>query len=366
MSIDEKLNNMKPKDTPLLVLGYVILGMMLLLSPNASADNIINIDQAGSSLELDITQSGSGNKIGHLNNISLDAVISGNNKDIDFTMDGKNNQIKTWSSGSDQIIFADIEGDSNTVAMDNHGDDNKLYYWGVGDSNIAWLEIGNNNDNDNQIDLRQYGDSHYAYLETNDDYNDIDAFQGGGQDDNYIKVLINSGSSNDVTAWQGKHSDGTTDADEVGDHTGYWIVSGDSNVLKSYQTDTNRANGGGAGHHFANYITGDSNVVTHTQKGKAGHDGFIEITGDSNTVDLYQKGNNGVKWADLVLDGNGQALDVTQKGGQNATAAIDLTYGTAAYDFTLLQEATTNALSYSITGTCYTAGGCQVTVTQSN
>lgn len=366
MSIDEKLNNMKPKDTPLLVLGYVILGMMLLLSPNASADNIINIDQAGSSLELDITQSGSGNKIGHLNNISLDAVISGNNKDIDFTMDGKNNQIKTWSSGSDQIIFADIEGDSNTVAMDNHGDDNKLYYWGVGDSNIAWLEIGNNNDNDNQIDLRQYGDSHYAYLETNDDYNDIDAFQGGGQDDNYIKVLINSGSSNDVTAWQGKHSDGTTDADEVGDHEGYWIVSGDSNVLKSYQTDTNRANGGGAGHHFANYITGDSNVVTHTQKGKAGHDGFIEITGDSNTVDLYQKGNNGVKWADLVLDGNGQALDVTQKGGQNATAAIDLTYGTAAYDFTLLQEATTNALSYSITGTCYTAGGCQVTVTQSN
>lgn len=366
MSIDEKLNNMKPKDTPLLVLGYVILGMMLLLSPNASADNIINIDQAGSSLELDITQSGSGNKIGHLNNISLDAVISGNNKDIDFTMDGKNNQIKTWSNGSDQIIFADIEGDSNTVAMDNHGDDNKLYYWGVGDSNIAWLEIGNNNDNDNQIDLRQYGDSHYAYLETNDDYNDIDAFQGGGQDDNYIKVLINSGSSNDVTAWQGKHSDGTTDADEVGDHEGYWIVSGDSNVLKSYQTDTNRANGGGAGHHFANYITGDSNVVTHTQKGKAGHDGFIEITGDSNTVDLYQKGNNGVKWADLVLDGNGQALDVTQKGGQNATAAIDLTYGTAAYDFTLLQEATTNALSYSITGTCYTAGGCQVTVTQSN
>ena len=85
MSIDEKLNNMKPKDTPLLVLGYVILGMLLLLSPHASADNIINIDQAGSSLELDITQSGSGNKIGHLNNISLDAVISGDNKDIDLT-----------------------------------------------------------------------------------------------------------------------------------------------------------------------------------------------------------------------------------------------------------------------------------------
>ena len=79
MSIDKKLNEMEPKDTPLLVLGYIILGMMLLLPATAVADNIINIDQAGSSLELDITQSGSGNKIGHLNNISLDATISGNN-----------------------------------------------------------------------------------------------------------------------------------------------------------------------------------------------------------------------------------------------------------------------------------------------
>ena len=40
-------------------------------------------------------------------------------------------------------------------------------------------------------------------------------YQGGGQDDNYLKVLINSGGSNDITAWQGKHSDGTTDVDEV-------------------------------------------------------------------------------------------------------------------------------------------------------
>ena len=29
MNIDEKLKNMKPKDTPLLVLGYIILGMFL-------------------------------------------------------------------------------------------------------------------------------------------------------------------------------------------------------------------------------------------------------------------------------------------------------------------------------------------------
>ena len=365
MNIDDKLNNMKPKDTPLLVLGYIILGMFLFLSPTATADNEILIDQTGDLLDMTIEQSGANNLITSLTG-SGKAQVNGNNKTFDITMDGKNNTFKTWSHGGNQFLVADIQGDSNVIAMDNHGNNNKLYYWGNGDSNTAHLEIGNGGDNDNQFDLRQYGDSHYAYLEANDDYNEIDAYQGGGQDDNYIKVLINSGNNNDITAWQGKHSDGTTDADEVGDHEGYWIVSGDDNVLKSYQTDTNRSGGGGAGHHFANYITGDSNNVILTQKGKAGHDGFIEIDGDSNTVDLYQKGNNGVKWADLVLDGNGHSLDVTQKGSQAATAAIDLTFGTAAYDFTLTQEATTNALSYSITGTCVTAGGCQVTVSQGN
>ena len=363
MSIDEKLNKMEPKDTPLLVLGYIILGMMLLLPATAVADNIINIEQAGSSLELDITQSGSGNKIGHLNNISLDAQITGNNKDIDFTMDGKNNQIKTWSYGDDQIIFADINGDTNILSLDNHGDSNVLKYWATGDNNTAHMEIGNNNDNNNQLDLRQFGLSHSAYVETNDDSNIFDVFQGGGQDDNFIRI-VSGGDSNSIVAWQGKHSDGDTDTDEVGGHEGYWIVSGSNNVLKSYQTDTNRSGGGGP-HDFANYITGDSNTVTHTQKGKAGHTGFIEIDGDSNSSTLLQKGN-GAKWADLVLTGNGHALDVIQKGTQTSTAAIDLTFGTAAYDFDLTQDVGTNAVSYSITGVCYTAGGCQVSVTQSN
>jgi len=31
MSIDKRLNEMEPKDTPLLVLGYILLGMFLLI-----------------------------------------------------------------------------------------------------------------------------------------------------------------------------------------------------------------------------------------------------------------------------------------------------------------------------------------------
>lgn len=40
--IDKKLNEMKPKDTPLLVLGYILLGMLLLLPSTATADQLVH------------------------------------------------------------------------------------------------------------------------------------------------------------------------------------------------------------------------------------------------------------------------------------------------------------------------------------
>ena len=40
--IDKKLNEMRPKDTPLLVLGYILLGMLLLLPSTATADQLVH------------------------------------------------------------------------------------------------------------------------------------------------------------------------------------------------------------------------------------------------------------------------------------------------------------------------------------
>ena len=39
MNIDKRLNEMEPKDTPLLVLGYIILSMFLLIPLSANADD---------------------------------------------------------------------------------------------------------------------------------------------------------------------------------------------------------------------------------------------------------------------------------------------------------------------------------------
>lgn len=183
--------------------------------------------------------------------------------------------------------------------------------------------------------------------------------------DNYVS-FTESGDDNTVVIRQGMHDDGTIDLDETGGHEAYWTVTGNNNTLSSYQTDTNRDGGGGSPHHLANIVNGDSNTVKHTQMGKSGHDGFVEIQGDSNTVDLYQRGNGGVKWADVVVYGDGHTVDVDQRGSNAATTAIDLTNSGGAYNFSLSQNVTTSADSFSVTGSCANANGCSVTVNRNN
>ena len=184
-------------------------------------------------------------------------------------------------------------------------------------------------------------------------------------ENNYIN-LSSTGPNNDITIRQGIHDDNTYDGDETGGHEAYWTVTGDGNTVASYQTDTNRGGGGGAAHHLANIVNGDSNTVEHIQMGKAGHDGFVEIQGDSNTVDLYQRGNGGQKWADIVLTGDGHTVDVEQLGSQSATAAIDLTNSGGAYTLNLTQNVTSSPGSYSVTGYCTNSAGCSVTINGNN
>jgi hypothetical protein len=347
---------------------WVLSILAILWCIPAPADNVLLVDQVGDNLNFNVTQSGSNNVVKSLG-LNSAGSLNGAYETIDLDMIGKNNSIGIWTSGYDKDTIGYISGNSNQLFLDNHGNYGYISATITGDNNYAWLEHGNTDSNQNNtITLLQSGDSHYAYLEAfSGSSNDIDVYQGNGQDDNHAYVMVTSGGdSNDIKVWQGKHADGSTDTDETGGHEVYWTVSGDSNTLSSYQTDTNRGGGGGSAHHIANYITGNNNFVEHTQMGKAGHDGFVEINGNSNTVDLYQRGNGGVKWADVVLDGDGHTVDVDQRGSNSATAAIDLTYGTGAYDFTLTQNVTSAAGSYSVTGICYNASGCTITVNGNN
>ena len=201
------------------------------------------------------------------------------------------------------------------------------------------------------------------YITQSGDNLDLEVTQKS--EDQYVS-LSSTGANNDITIRQGIHSDGTYDGDETGGHEAYWTVTGGSNTVSSYQTDTNRGGGGGSPHHLANIVNGDNNLVEHIQMGKAGHDGFVEIQGDDNTVDLYQRGNGGQKWADIVLTGDGHTVDVDQRGSNAANATIDLTNSGGAYNFTLTQNVTTSTDSYSVTGYCTNSSGCSLSVNRNN
>ena len=78
-------------------------------------------------------------------------------------------------------------------------------------------------------------------------------------------------------------------------------------IIHLASTDDNN-NGG---QHIANYVTGNSNDVKHTQRGLHDHKGYIEITRDGNDVELTQRGNTDTQFADIVLD-DGHTVNVFQ------------------------------------------------------
>ena len=318
--------------------------------------NEIYMTQVGNLFDGTITQDGEDNKIVSLNTFSGRASVGGNNKTFTVTQTGDDNRVGFWTHGGNQVITVTQDGNLNVSAVDNHGNNNDITLDIEGDSNVTHTEIGNGGDEFNDMSLIIRGDSNNAYIEVQDgDSNNIDA-QIHGQDSNTMRITV-AGNSNDITAWQGKHEDGAVDNDETGNNDVYWIVSGNSNTLESYQTDDN----GNGGQHIANYITGDTNTVKHTQRGAGDHEGFVEINGDGNDVELLQRGNTDDQFADIVMD-DGHTVDVFQRYGSH-TANIDLTNSGGAYTLDLEQTATT-AQTYNMTGACTNAAGCTINVIQ--
>ena len=342
-----------------MITDWAIRAIMLLIlfKPVNSLANDLYVTQVGDLFDGTITQDGEDNSVRSLNTTSGNAYLGGNNKTFTMTQQGDNNRAGFWTHGGNQQMSLTQDGNSNVSAMDNHGNNNNMTVNIDGDNNVTHTEIGNGGDSANVLTVTiDNGDSNNLYTEVlNGNSNTIDV-QVHEQSNNINRVIVN-GSSNDITAWQGKHENGTVDSNETGDNDVYWIVSGSNNTLESYQTDDN--NKGGL--HIANYITGDSNTVHHTQRGSGEHEGFVEINGDNNDVTLLQRGNSDTQFADIVLD-DGHTVDVFQRYGDH-TANIDLTNAGGGYNLDLDQTASSNK-TYNLTGTCTNANGCGVTVTQ--
>ena len=112
---------------------------------------------------------------------------------------------------------------------------------------------------------------------------------------------------------------------------------------------------------YGRHIWGDDNTVDVYQHGS--HTFNLDIHADDTNVELWQEGT-GSHYAHSYFYGSadGSDVDLTQKDGANHNAQIRL-QGTQPTTLKLLQQGGTNQ-SYTLTQTCYTAGGCTVNVTQ--
>lgn len=120
------------------------------------------------------------------------------------------------------------------------------------------------------------------------------------------------------------------------------------------------------GHDISITLYGDNNQLAVQQTNQTGasdgHDFDLHLAGDENKVQIKQQ-SNGRKDIDLTIYNDYNDVFVRQKGNganHNATITLDGTYGT---DLILKQMGTTS-LSYTISQTCLTVGGCSVTVEQ--
>ena len=255
MNIDKKLNEMEPKDTPLLVLGYVILGMFLLIPLSAQAqDNEVYINQTGDNFDLTVLQAGYDNKI--------DFSVGGTNNVVDLLQQGNGGYIGYTSAwGSGLAWGGDLDGDYNNL---------------------------------NIVQTCNQGSS-----------------CGGDRFEFHIQ-----GNSNDVDFYQGYHvtSSGTVlevDDYEYGGHFTRLDIHGDNNKFLGSQ----RANNSGHEHSNTTNIYGNYNDVYTRQESNQDKTLNLTINNSYNDVDMVQKGS-ATHNATVTLSGSyATTLYMLQQGG---------------------------------------------------
>jgi len=238
--------------------------------------------------------------------------------------------------------------------------------YGAGDNSVYIDQVGNNNtvvieqDGTAGNHIRGVYDNGQNNARITGDSNIVEIRQGANTSTgiNLIEFDI-IGNTNDVLLYQDRTDLGTEDTLAGGAHTIILDIVGNLNDVDIIQRNDNSANGG----HFAELeVDGNSNVVNLSQNDDYTKNIFGKVTGNSNSIDVNQTGTSN-KYLDFDLTGNGHTLDVDQLGTGAHDADITLIYGSASSTVNLLQQGTLDQ-SYSLEQTCYTIGGCSVTVTQ--
>ena len=305
MNIDDKLNNMKPKDTPLLVLGYIILGMFLLIPLGAKAgnENDVMITQTGNNVAIDIAQGGYDNSV----DVKLGLVTS-----------DTYNTFSVVQAGNDNSVYFSVGGNNNTIYLQQEGKNNDIGWTDAWGSGYSWG--GDLDGNNNNIEIRQK--CSFSTCNANDAQFHI------------------SGNNNDVLFGQGYYLSSTDDT--TFDYDNY--EPGGNFLRLDIHGDNND---------FSGSQKMDSSSTTHSMT--------VNLYSNSNDV-FAQQWANGNKTLTLTTNNDSNIVDIEQNssGAHSATISLD---GTNPTTLDLLQQGTTNQ-SYTLTQSCVTVGGCSISVTQ--
>jgi len=142
-----------------------VMAILLMLWATAASANEIYITQIGDSLDLDIVQDGSGNKIG---NSTTDAEFEGDTMTFSITQTGDNNIINAIINGDTYTGLWDFTGDGNEVTLncdsaaasncqtvtldvDVVGSTNKFYFDLAGTADASGADISFDVDGDGNI-----------------------------------------------------------------------------------------------------------------------------------------------------------------------------------------------------------------------
>ena len=114
---------------------------------------------------------------------------------------------------------------------------------------------------------------------------------------------------------------------------------------------------------YGRHIWGDTNTVDVYQSGTHTHNLDIHVDGVEHEI---SQSGTGSHYAHIYFYGQSDDSEstMTQQGSGSHNAQVVLT-GTEHTIFNLLQQGGTNQ-SYSLTQSCYTAGGCTVNISQGN
>lgn len=198
--------------------------MLFLVNAGTSplwADNAVYIDQVGSDVDIDVTQDGSGNKIGANNTDTTKMLIDGDSINLSYDAVGSSNE-----------LLGNIVGDSINFDMDVNGSTN-VFGISIDPTNTFGASNG-----DYVIDITGSNNTGDLKVGTNDAADSLDLDWVFDGDFNSITTEIDVGSATSNIDWLGDNNTLTINLDGYDGHSHTITGSGSYNTLTIDQQST--------------------------------------------------------------------------------------------------------------------------------